>query len=256
MGRNKISYVDYSKKIMNKDRQKELLELVRRNYDEIADDFSETRKKELWPELVKWISEIKDGSSVLDVGCGSGRLARGLEEKNIQYVGVDNSERLVGIARNAQRVTHNARHITHNKKFYVGDMLNLGSIPENDFNYVFSVAVLHHIPGDDLRILALQEMKKKLKKDGKIFLTVWNLWSHKKYLKIILKFSFSKLIGQNEMDFGDILFDWKDKNGGAVSRRYYHAFTKRELTRLIEGANLKIERISKDKYNYYLVLST
>lgn len=244
---------------MNKDIQKKLLKIVKRNYEEIADDFSETRKKELWPELVKWISEIKDGSSVLDVGCGSGRLARGLEKKNIQYVGVDNSERLVGIAESLKYKVKSSLpspRLRQARKFYVGDILDLSNIPENNFDYIFSVAVLHHIPGDDLRVVALQEMKKKLKKDGKIFLTVWNLWSQKKYLKMILRFSFSKLIGQNKMDFGDILFDWKDKNGGAVSRRYYHAFTKRELTRLIERANLKIERISKDKYNYYLVLST
>ena len=152
-------------------------------------------------------------------------------------------------------ITHNAQHIAHNARFYVGDVLDLGKISENNFDYIFSVAVLHHIPGRDLRIKALQEMKKKLNQDGKIFLTVWNLWGQGKFVKMILKFWLLVLVGKNKMDFGDILFAWKNKRGESVSRRYYHAFTKRELARTVGLAGLKIEKTSKDKYNYYLVLT-
>ena len=55
------------------------------------------------------------------------------------------------------------------------------------------------------------------------------------------------------MDFGDVFWDWKAPSGEAVSKRYYHAFTKRELKKLARAAGLKIQKIYKDKYNYYLV---
>ena len=61
---------------MNKKTQKELLDIVKQNYEEIADQFSETRKKHLWPELIELTKNIKEGSSILDVGCGNGRLSK------------------------------------------------------------------------------------------------------------------------------------------------------------------------------------
>ena len=90
--------------------------------------------------------------------------------------------------------------------------------------------------------------------DGKIIIAVWNLWGQKKFKKLVFKFALLKLIKKNKMDIGDILFDWKNSKGEIVSRRYYHAFTKRELKKIIKKAGLKIEKIYKDKFNYYAVL--
>ena len=56
------------------------------------------------------------------------------------------------------------------------------------------------------------------------------------------------------MGFGDILFDWKNSQGKPISQRYYHAFTKRQLKKIIKIAGLEIEKIYKDKYNYYVIL--
>jgi len=127
-----------------------------------------------------------------------------------------------------------------------------------NFNYVFSIALFHHLPGNDSRIAALRQLKNKVSENGKIIIVVWNLWSQPKLLKLILKFSLLKLIKKNlpagRMDFGDILFDWKNPSGQAQSRRYYHAFTKIGLKKIIKKAGLKIDKIYKDKYNYYAIL--
>ena len=56
---------------MDKQTQKNLLELVKRNYGEIAADFDLTRKKDLWPELIKLSEMVKNGDRVLDVGCSN-----------------------------------------------------------------------------------------------------------------------------------------------------------------------------------------
>jgi 2-polyprenyl-3-methyl-5-hydroxy-6-metoxy-1,4-benzoquinol methylase len=233
---------------MDKQTQQYLLGIVKRNYEEIAADFDTTRKKYLWLELIKLTAPVKDGDRILDVGCGNGRLLQAFGEKKIKYVGVDGSKELIKAAKSNYEL-----RIT-NYEFKNVDVLELNKIPEKDFDYIFYIAVLHHLPGDELRIKALEQVKNKINNNGKIIITVWNLWSRRKFLRLIFKFGWLKLSGRNKMDFGDILFDWKNNKGEQVSRRYYHAFTKNELKKLAVRSGFKIEKLYKDKYNYYLVL--
>ncbi len=229
---------------MDKTTQKELLNIVKCNYEQIADHYSETRKKNLWPELEQLLSGIPPESKVLDVGCGSGRLLMAMGNKRISYLGIDPC---LALLKNAQK------QFPQNK-FITGDILDLGAINELDFDYVFAVAVLQHIPGKNLQIKALRQLKNKVSENGRIILTVWNIWQKEKYRKLIWKFWLLKLIRKNKMNFGDILFDWKNPAGEIVSKRYYHAFTILELKRIIKKSGLKIEKIYKDEYNIFAVL--
>lgn len=231
---------------MDKQTQKELLNIVKRNYEQIADDFNETRKKYLWPELLKLAEKIKNGDKILDAGCGNGRLLEAFTNKNINYTGVDNNSKLIAMAK--------AKFAGEERKFIESDIMALSQVPDINFDYVFCVAVLQHIPGRNLQINALRQLKNKVSENGRIIITVWNLWSQRKYQKLIFKFFLLKLIGKNKMDLGDIMFDWKNSEGRAISKRYYHAFRKRELKSLIKEAGLKIEKTYKDKYNYYVII--
>ncbi|MDP2708892.1 MAG: class I SAM-dependent methyltransferase [bacterium] len=250
---------------MDKPTQKNLLEIVRRNYEDIAEDFDTTRKKALWPELLKLAGVVKDGDRVLDAGCGNGRLLQAFGKKKIEYVGIDNSKELIEAAiKNFQFSIFNFQtnpnfqfsNKIQNAKFVVADVLELDKLPERDFDYVFSIAVLHHLPGEDLRVRALEQIKNKLAPEGRIVLTVWNLWTRKKFLKLILKFGLFKLMEKNKMDCGDILFDWKNSRGESLSQRYYHAFTKHELKKIISLAGLKIEKLYHDQFNYYVLIKS
>jgi ubiquinone/menaquinone biosynthesis C-methylase UbiE len=234
---------------MDKQTQKKLLDIVKRNYEEIAEDFSETRNKQLWPELIKLTEEVKNGDKVLDVGCGNGRLLEAFKGKEIEYIGVDNSKKLIELAKK-----RNWKLEIGNWKFIIGDILELSKLPQINFDYVYCVAVLQHIPGRGLQVAALKQLKNKINEQGKIIITVWNLWSQNKFRRLILRFALLKLIKKNKMDFGDVLFDWKNSKGERVSRRYYHAFRMAELRKIIKKAGLKIEKIYKDQYNYYAVL--
>lgn len=260
---------------MDKQTQKNLLEVVKRNYEEIAEDFSETRKKHLWPELSRLTRDIKDGDKILDAGCGSGRMLEALKDKKIDYLGVDASEKLIKLAGERYQTAGSEFQVS-SFKFQVCDILELSKIPEINFDYVFCAAVLHHLPGEDLRLAALKQLKNKIKPEGKIIITVWNLWSQKKFRKIIIRTELLKLFsklksmfrrkrsGKSQIaecralsisgDFGDIMFDWKNGKGEKTSRRYYHAFRKRELKKIIKKAGLKIEKIYNDKFNYYAIL--
>jgi SAM-dependent methyltransferase len=236
---------------MDKQTQKELLGIIKKNYKEIAGHYNETRKKHLeplWSRLVEYAQAARDGSKILDAGCGNGRLIEAFTGKEIKYLGIDDSRELVDFARKQKP----------GRDFRCLSILELGLIPETDFDLVFSVAVLHHLPGRDLQIQALRQLRNKVTADGKIIITVWNMWSEawqkKKFRVLIWKFWLLKLLGKNKMDFGDILVDWKNSAGEKISQRYYHAFRKGELRRLAKKTGLKIEKLFSDQYNYYLVL--
>ncbi|MFA6171330.1 MAG: methyltransferase domain-containing protein [Patescibacteria group bacterium] len=238
---------------MNEDAQKKLLKIVKNNYEEIADEFHQTRMKNwqpLWGEVVKFASRVKDGESILDLGCGNGRVLNALAGKKISYIGIDNSSKIIEHARSNYQLS------IINYQFIVGDILGLDKIKEvadRKFDYIFCVAVLHHIPGQELRIGFLRQAEKYLKPGGKMLLTSWNIWEQKRFYLVLAKSILLKLAGRYEYDFGDILFPWKGKNLNSL--RYYHAFTKGELKRLAEKSGCAAERIFKDKFNYYLVIS-
>lgn len=227
---------------MKKEIQNKLLGIVKQNYEEIADDFNQTRRKQLWPELARLTSNVKDGDLVLDVGCGNGRLVSAFGKKEINYLGIDSNEKLINLA------AENLK--SQNYRFLAGDILKLDRITEEKFDWVFCNAVLPHLPGLELRLQAIEALSDRLHPDGKIIITAWNLWSRWKYIRLIIKFTILKLIGKNQMDFGDIIFSW----GGNKSQRYYHAFTKGGLLKLCRLTKMKIETIYKDSYNYYLVI--
>jgi len=233
---------------MDKETQKKLINLVNDSYEKIAGNYNEARKKThtpLFDKMAEFINEISEGQKVLDIGCGSGRLITALGGKKVDYLGVDKSAELIKLAKENYP----------EYRFEKGDLLELGLLPEINFDIVFCAAVLHHLPGAELRIAALKQLKNKVNENGCIIISVWNMWPQKKFFKLIVKYFLLKIIGKNKMDFGDILFDWKNSDGVAISQRYYHAFTKRQLKRIAKKAGMKIEKLFKDDYNYFLVLS-
>ena len=177
-----------------------------------------------------------------------------MQEKKIYYLGIDPFVELLKQAK--EQFSPTLRNIgkEENFKFSQGDILNLGAINELNFDYIFCIAVLQHIPGKDLQIKSLKQLKNKLSKNGEIILSVWNLWNQEKYRKLIWKFQLLKLINKNKMDFGDILFDWKNPQGERISKRYYHAFRLFELKRIIKKSGLKLKKIYKEKNNIYAII--
>lgn len=223
-----------------------LLKKTREDYDKIAKDFSASRYS-VWEEFNIFKDYIKDGDKILDLGCGNGRLLELFKDKNIEYVGVDNSERLIEMAkeklktlpRTAPPTVGLVRGKNYKLKtnFLVADALNL-PFPENYFDKIFSIAVLHHIPSKEYRLQLLKEAERVLKNNGILILTVWDLWRRLKTLKLLLKFSLLKIIGKSKLDFKDIFVPWQNK-----ILRYIHCFTKKELENLAKRAGFKIERI-------------
>jgi SAM-dependent methyltransferase len=225
----------------------ELLSLVERNYKEIADRYNETRKKHLsplWDRLVGLAGSVPDNARVLDVGCGNGRLLEAFGDKPVEYVGVDQSRRLL----------EHARIMRPKRRFEYGTVLDLAALRERPFDTVFAVAVIHHIPGTALRKRALEELRSVTKAGGTVVLTVWDLWRQKRFRRELISHGLWKLAGRSSLDWGDIVFPWKHPDGRPASDRYYHAFTAGSLRRLARSAGFTAIRVERDRANYYLIV--
>lgn len=226
---------------MKKEKVEKLLKLVESSYNEVASEFSQTRKKELWPKLKELGDEVFDNAFVLDLACGNGRLLEAFKDKKINYLGVDSSSELIKIAKKDYPGFN----------FKVANMIDFKA--DKKYDYIFCIAALQHIPSHKLRLEVLSDIKNSLTKDGRLIISNWNLWESPHRFKLY-KNIFKKIIGLNKLAYNDIVFPWKDNKGRDLSSRYYHAFTKRELMSLASKAGYSNIKIEKDKYNYWLSL--
>jgi ubiquinone/menaquinone biosynthesis C-methylase UbiE len=220
---------------------KNLLEKVQKDYNLIWESFARAREKP-WKEAEFLVKDYaKEGEKILDFGCGAGQWYEFFKEKKVQYFGVDFSEKLIEVAK--------AKYPDAN--FQVIDGINL-PFESEFFDKVYAIAVFHHLPSEKIRILVLKEIKRVLKKEGMLILTVWNLRKKWKVKKLILKFSILKIFGKTKLDFGDVLMDWM-----GVKDFYFHCFSKRELKKLLTKLSFNIIKIEeflvKRNFNIYLV---
>lgn len=222
-----------------------LLKKTARYYNQIADHFSMTRSF-IWKDLKPLAQYVFKGDKVLDIGCGNGRLLQLFEDKNIDYIGVDGSEKLIEIAKKKYPKA----------KFKRGNALDL-LFPNNYFDKIYSIAVLHHIPSKDFRLQFLLEAKRVLKPEGLLIGSVWNLWPRPFFRKLFLRYTFLRLIGKSKLDFKDVFYPWKNQEGAVTVQRYVHAFDKKELGRLTKKAGFKLKKLwvfKKDqRSNIFLV---
>lgn len=230
---------------MDREYAQYLLKKTQEDYNLIAEDYARTRA--FIPEDIKNLGEYtREGERVLDSGCANGRFFEVLRNKNVDYFGIDISERLIEIAKKNYSEA----------KFQVAGALNL-PFPANFFDKVYSISVLHNIPLKNLRLQYLREAKRVLKPEGLLILRVWDFWKRKEGWQLFLKYIFLKLIGRTKLDFKDVFVPWKDSKGKILIQRYFHCFTKRELENLLKEAGFKIIEIwrgGKDpRTNIYLV---
>ncbi|MEK7598237.1 MAG: methyltransferase domain-containing protein [Patescibacteria group bacterium] len=216
---------------MEKSEAIKILQETEQGYDRIAEKFSETRKR-FWGDLEFIKDYVSGGESVLDYGCGNGRLLELFSEKNIDYTGLDISGKMVNLAKGKYQDP-----LVKFRKITSFDSL---TFPGNYFNAVYSIAVFHHLPSQALRQKVAKELYRVTQMGGVIVISAWNLWQ-KKYCGNILVNWANKLIGRSQLDWNDCWIDFKD-NRGNVFNRYHHAFGKRELGRLFSQAGFSIER--------------
>jgi len=107
-----------------------------------------------------------DGASVLDVGCGVGRVSHRLAERGFDVTGIDVSEPMVEAARS----------LFPDVEFRVADVVDT-DFPSAAFDYaMFSYFGLDYVHPGGRRIAALRELHRLLKPGGILAFSSHNTW--------------------------------------------------------------------------------
>nr|CAB3221266.1 alkylated DNA repair protein alkB homolog 8-like [Phallusia mammillata] len=241
-------------------------------YNDIAEHFSQTRDKP-WPRVVEFLSNLDKHSTVLDVGCGSGRYLKVC--KNITMFGCDYSKSLTNICH------------TKNSHVFICDGLNIPT-RTSCFDACICIAVLHHLSTEQRRISALQELLRVTMPGGKILVYVWaeeqnfrnkrsnylknaDTQNHEIVESSVKKDHSSGLslpIHKNRTNFKqqDMLVPWKLKkqttekpndnfSNPPTFYRYYHVFKQLELERLcFQCPHCRIVESYHDNGNWAVIL--
>ena len=202
------------------------MQLNKQMYDLLTEDFSRTRAT-VWEEFKSLGEYFQDGDTVLDLGCGNGRFFELINGagREIKYFGADNSEKLVQLAKQRYQAG----------KFVLTDGLIL-PFADNFFDKILCIAVLHHLPGRELQREFLREAYRVLKPNGRLILTTWEARPGKRRWRSLLKYTWLKIIGKSNLDWGDFYEPWGEKG-----LRYFHNFSKKELCQSLGEVNFDIQ---------------
>lgn len=113
----------------------------------------------------KRIERPRGRSSVLDYGCGVGRLARGFRAHFAHYLGLDISDSLIVKAREIYQDTPQA-------SFDVNASSDLSYLAGGSFDMIFCWGVLHHIAEHAVVEQFISEFIRLLQQDGLLVFTV------------------------------------------------------------------------------------
>jgi tRNA (uracil-5-)-methyltransferase TRM9 len=210
-----------------------LIELNKLFYQTFGPQFASTRNR-LQPGVQRLLGTLNGDETILDLGCGSGALGRELARRGHRgaYLGLDFSPALLEEARR--------RSMGAALSFRLADLTSLdwdGSLPAASFDLVFAFAVLHHIPGMDLRLSILCKTQALLRKPGRFVHSEWQFLNSAK-LKMRIQPWEQAGFSSVEVEPGDCLLDWRQ---GGTGLRYVHAFAEAELAALAAASRFEVQ---------------
>ena len=130
-------------------------------YQKIAQNFSDKRYNQ-WSWITEFINEANKyphRKNVLDVGCGNGRNMEGWI--NASVYGLDKCREFIKMC------------IQKDKDVVEADMTAI-PFQKDFFDFIISVASFHHLSTEVRRVEALSEMRRVIKPNGKLLLSVWS----------------------------------------------------------------------------------
>lgn len=107
------------------------------------------------------------GSTVLDFGCGTGRVTSNLIERASTFIGVDLSR--ISLKVFAEKIPDSCR----NAALAWADTTQIALAP-GSFDLVLSMQVLEHVPTPELRNMFLESIHRALRPGGNLRLTAYH----------------------------------------------------------------------------------
>ena len=178
-------------------------------FDKIAPGWYGYRHHTIFPDELAKLAERWKGGKLLNAGCGHGADFVPFKD-NFELVGMDFSAEMLRYARRF------ASKYVFDPCLVRGDMQAL-PFADRSFDYVIAVASYHHIKEGANQLRAMQELKRVLKPGGEAFITLWNHYQPRFWLRR-----------------SDTLVPWRSNN--QVYYRYYHLFSFAEAERLVKRA--------------------
>jgi tRNA (uracil-5-)-methyltransferase TRM9 len=189
--------------------------LLQEVFDEIAPSWYNYRHHSIFRTELEALARRWGRGRLLNVGCGHGADFLPFKD-SFELHGIDFSP---GMLRQAEKYA---------AKYGIRPRLieaNATQLPYDDayFDWAIAAATYHHIETEADRRRALKELYRVLRPGGEAFITVWNRWQPRFWLRR-----------------RDILVPWRRRE--KTLYRYYHLFSRRELERLARRAGFEVEK--------------
>jgi 2-polyprenyl-3-methyl-5-hydroxy-6-metoxy-1,4-benzoquinol methylase len=227
--------------------QQQLLTLNRTFYERVAEPFDATRlassvgKRALVTRLPL---EAWPRPTIADIGCGNGRLAWLLEERNVPlaYVGVDANAQLLAMAQAHTATLHHVR-----TRFVQANLAEAdwpSHLAQSDgqgqvggFAVVACLATLQHLPGYTLRRRVVGQLAALVAPGGIVAISAWQFLTSSRFAAKLVDWA-EVGIDPTQVEEGDALLPWQQ---GGYAVRYVHQITPDEMGALAADAGLTLE---------------
>jgi len=200
--------------------------------------------------------------SVLELGCGTGRVLEALSDLDMKLVGIDKSVSMLEIAKNRLARIDIELHVAEFKNFQFEENFSVILIP---------LGGLQHVVDLDDVVIIFRNIKQHLTKDGYLIIDIENtgtelsipgvqpLLEHwtREYVNNDLTYQVTKLVSvvcDSIHSLRDITWHFDTQETGGYLRRIsaqfqLRSFSLSELSLAAQMADLKIENVWGD-YNY------
>lgn len=178
--------------------------------------------------VARWLPDVE---RLLDLGCGTGRIAIDFARRGSSVVGVDLSFESLKIAREQANATGISIALLR------ANLCDLNCLADRSFDAALLLfGTLGMIAGAQNRKQALREAHRLLEPGGKLALHVHNGWRHLFAATgrgWLVRDLWRRLV--QDPNAGDTLRDYR-----GIPNMYHHAFTHREMVRLLADAGFEL----------------
>lgn len=211
-----------------------LLALNRQFYTEFGESFSATRGR-IQPGVRRILGSLRGDERMLDLGCGNGGLARALAKDGHRgaYLGLDFSPPLLSEAEfTTEGFSAQFREVDLTQLSVICDQLSA----TDTWELITAFAILHHIPGQNLRLSILKTIHALLAEGGRFIHSNWQFLNSPRLRQRISPWDEAGLT-EADVDEGDYLLDWRS---GGRGLRYVHHFEEGELAGLAASSGFRV----------------